>query len=84
MLDTTNASVLSYARTVPAGSKFHPIVVALNFTAEPQTVHLDLTPAGITSTTAKALLADAADLTSITTLTTFTLPPYASLIAEVQ
>ncbi len=84
MLDTTNASVLSYARTVPAGSKFHPIVVALNFTAETQTVHLDLTPAGITSTTAKALLADAADLTSITTLSTFTLPPYASLVAEVQ
>ena len=84
MLDTTNPSVFSYARTVPTGSKFHPIVVSLNFTAEPQIVHLDLTSAGITSTSAKALLADAADLTAVTTLTTFTLPPYASLVAEVK
>ena len=84
MLDTTNPSVFSYARTVPTGSKFHPIVVSLNFTVEPQIVHLDLTSAGITSTSAKALLADAADLTAVTTLTTFILPPYASLVAEVK
>lgn len=84
MLDTTNPSVFSYARTVPTGSKFHPIVVSLNFTAEPQIVHLDLTSAGIISTSAKALLADAADLTAVTTLTTFILPPYASLVAEVK
>jgi alpha-glucosidase len=82
MLDTQNPSVLSYARTAPAGA--HPIVVSLNFTAQPQTVHLDLTAAGITSTAAKALLFDAAPLNSLTTLTTFTLPPYASLVAEVQ
>jgi alpha-glucosidase len=82
MLDTQNPSVLSYARTAPAGG--HPIVVSLNFTAQPQTVHLDLTAAGITSTAARALLFDAAPLNSLTTLTTFTLPPYASLVAEVQ
>jgi alpha-glucosidase len=82
MLDTQNPSVLSYARTASTGG--HPIVVSLNFTAQPQTVHLDLTAAGITSTAAKALLFDAAPLNSLTTLTTFTLPPYASLVAEVQ
>ena len=82
MLDEQNPSVLSYVRTVPAGG--HPIVVSLNFTAQPQVVHLDLAAAGITSTVAKCLLADAASLQSLTTLTTFTLPPYATLVAEVQ
>src|ERR1039458_9759314 len=82
MLDTQNPSVLSYARTASTGG--HPIVVSLNFTNQPQTVHLDLTAAGITSTAAKALLFDAAPLNTLTTLTTFTLPPYASLVAEVQ
>jgi alpha-glucosidase len=82
MLDTTNPAVLSYARTAPSGA--HSIVVSLNFTAEPQTVHLDLTTAHITSTSTKTLLGDAESLKSITSLTTFTLPPYASLIAEVQ
>jgi alpha-glucosidase len=82
MLDTTNPSVLSYTRTAPTGA--HPIVVSVNFTAQPQTVHLNLTDAGITSTTAKTLLADEASLNTITTLTNFTLAPYTSLIAEVQ
>jgi alpha-glucosidase len=91
MLDPTNPSVLSYARTALAGSNGqpggHPIVVSLNFTAQPQTVHLDLatlTPAGITTTNARALLTDASSLQSIATLTTFTLPPYATLVAEIQ
>jgi alpha-glucosidase len=88
LLDPTNPSVLSYARTAPLGPNGEPaghaIVVSLNFTAQPQTVRLDLAPAGITSTAAKCLLADDATLQSLTTLTTFTLPPYASLIAEVQ
>ena len=82
MLDPANPSVLSYVRTVPAGG--HPIVVSLNFTAQPQVVHLDLAAAGIPSPAAKCLLADAASLQSLTTLTTFTLPPYATLVAEVQ
>jgi alpha-glucosidase len=100
MLDPTNPAVLSYVRMPPNPSvqcnvcvpdtpewraaNAHPIVVSLNFTAQPQTVHLDLHAAGITSTSAKPLLADAATLQSRTALTTFTLPPYATLIAEVQ
>jgi alpha-glucosidase len=84
MLDPANPAVLSYVRIPPAGSNDHPIVVSLNFTAQHQIVHLDLKAAGIASTTAKPLLADAASLQTLTTLTTFTLPPYTTLIAEVQ
>jgi glycosidase len=88
LLDAANPSVLSYVRTAPLGSNGQPaghaIVVSLNFTGQPQTVHLDLTPARIASTAAKCLLADDTSLNSLTTLTTFTLPPYASLVAEVQ
>jgi len=53
-------------------------------TSTPQTVHLDLTPAGITSTHTKTLLTDDASLSTLTTLTTFTLPPFTTLIAEVE
>jgi alpha-glucosidase len=91
MLDPTNPSVLTYARTSPVGADgkpaAHPIVVSLNFTAQPQIVHLDpaaLAAAGIPSTTIKPLLTDDATVQSSTTLTTFTLPPYTSLVAEVQ
>jgi alpha-glucosidase len=95
LLDPTNPSVLTYARTAPAdsNSNAHPIVISLNFTAQPQTIHLDptaLTAAGIPTTTGvasatvKTLLTDASTLQSLTTLSTFTLPPYGSLIAEVQ
>ena len=53
-------------------------------TAQPQTIHLDLTTAGISSTHIQTLLADAASLNAATTLTTITLPPFASLVAEVE
>jgi alpha-glucosidase len=82
MLDATNPAVLSYVRTAPAGG--HPLVVSLNMTGQPQTMHLDLSAAGIKSTRVKTLLGDAASLTTLTTLSDFTLPPYASLVAEVQ
>jgi alpha-glucosidase len=91
LLDPTNPSVLTYARTAPADSnsdsKVHAIVISLNFTAQPPTIHLDLTAltaSGISSTAVKTLLTDAAELQSLNNLTTFTLPPYASLVAEVQ
>ena len=82
MLDTTNPSVLSYARTAPTGA--HPVIISLNMTAQPQTIHLDLKPAGITSTTVKTLLTDAPSLNATKSLTNVTLPPYTSLVAEVQ
>jgi alpha-glucosidase len=82
MLDTTNPSVLSYLRTAPAGAR--PIVVSLNMTAQPQTMHLNLRAAGIVGASLKTLLGDRASLQQITSLTYFTLPPYGSLVAEVQ
>jgi len=82
MLDNNNSSVLSYVRTAAAGG--HPLVVAVNMTAQPQTIHLDLSAAGIKSSRVKTLLADATELSSITTVSSVTLPPFASLLAEVQ
>jgi alpha-glucosidase len=82
ILDTANPSVLSYVRTAPAGG--HPIVVSLNFSAETQVVHLDLTAAKIPSIAAKLVITDTASPNSLYTLTTFNLSPYASLVAEVQ
>ena len=82
MLDTTNPSVLSYARTAPTGA--HPLIISVNMTAQPRTIHLDLTTAHIKSTHIKTLLTDAASLNAITDATNITLPPYASLVAEVQ
>jgi len=82
MLDNTNPNVLSYVRTAPTGA--HPILISLNMTAEPQTIHLDLSTAHITSTTIKPLLTNAPSLNITTTLSDITLPPYASFIAEIE
>ncbi|HEY5329469.1 MAG TPA: alpha-glucosidase [Acidobacteriaceae bacterium] len=82
MLDNKNPSVLSYVRTAPIGAK--PIVVSLNMTAQPQTIHLDLGLAGIHSTHIKTLYTDSTALNTLTTLTAVTLPPFSSLIAEIE
>jgi alpha-glucosidase len=82
MLDPTNPSVLSYLRTAPADSK--PIFIALNITARPQRLRVDLKPTGIHTTAIRTLLTDADSLASATSLAEITLPPYASFVAEVQ
>jgi alpha-glucosidase len=82
MLDNANPSVLSYVRTAPAGT--HPLLISLNVIAQPQTVHLDLSTAGLKSTHLKTLLTDAPSLNAITSTTNITLPPFASLIAEIE
>ena len=82
MLDNTNPNVLSYVRTAPTGA--HPILISLNMTAEPQTIHLDLSSTNITSTTIKPLLTNAPSLNTTTTFSGITLPPYTSFIAEIQ
>jgi alpha-glucosidase len=81
MVDTTNASVLSYVRTVPAGGK--AVVVALNMTAQPQKIALDLKPAGISQRAVRTLLTNEASLQGVTT-TSMTLPPFASWVGEVR
>jgi alpha-glucosidase len=82
MLDNTNPSVLSYVRTALPNSR--PLLISLNMTAQTQTIHLNLTAAGIQSTHIKTLLADATTLNTATTTNTITLPPFTSLIAEIE
>jgi len=90
MLDNTNASVLSYIRTAPKGAR--PVLISLNMTAQPQTIHLDLAAmAGIAVHSLKSLFGTedlstfaCKDCTQPAFTTDLTLPPYASFIAEVQ
>ena len=81
MLDTTNPNVLSYVRTAPPGH--HNIVIALNMTAQPQSIALDLTTAGIQEKKMRTLLTNEPSLENATS-TSITLPPFATWIGEVQ
>ena len=81
MLDTDNASVLSYVRSTGSG---RAVVVAMNFTAMPQTLTIHLAGSGVTGATVKTLAADDASLKSITRLKDITLPPYTSWVASVE
>jgi alpha-glucosidase len=80
MLDTTNNDVFSYLRSTGSGAA---VVVAMNCTAEPQTISLDLSGTGVTGTTVKTLATDAQTLKSNSTLKV-TLPPFASWVASVE
>ena len=82
MLDNENPAVLSYLRTGVGRSK--PVVVMLNMTDKPQTVHLDLRSAHVSGSALKTLLASAPALSKVTSLSDITLPPYASLVAAVE
>jgi len=80
MLDTGNQHVLSWLRKGPNGEA---VVVACNFTAEPQTISFDLSAQGIHGTHAKTLLktpgaADPASLHSVQ------LGPYGVYIGQVE
>jgi alpha-glucosidase len=81
MLDTDNAAVLSYVRSTGSGLA---VVVAMNFTATPQTLTIHLAGSGVAGATVKTLAADDASLKSITTLKEITLPPYTSWVASVE
>jgi alpha-glucosidase len=78
MLDTDNPSVLSYIRQGTSGKA--SVVVALNCTAEPQTIALKPSGAG---SAIKTLLTDAPSLEPVTSLS-ITLPPYASWVGSVK
>ena len=82
MLDRTNPNVLSFLRKGRSGSP--SIVVSLNFTAQPQTVSLDLAGTGVTATTVKTLMTDDPSLQSATGFNSVVLPPFASWVASVQ
>ena len=81
-LDPTNPNVLSYLRKSTDGSP--SVVVSLNFTAQPQTVSLNLGGTGVTGNSVKTLMADDPSLESTTSLTHIELPPFASWVASVQ
>ncbi len=82
MIDATDPDVLSYLRAVAPGEP--AVVVAMNFTASPKTVSLDLSATGAKGTAVKTLLTDSPSLMSTSTLTNVTLPPFATWIAEVK
>ena len=75
MLDTANTSVLSYVRSTGSES----VVVAINFTAQPQTISLN-----VKSGKAHTLATTDASLTSTSSLKNVTLPPYTSWVASVR
>jgi alpha-glucosidase len=82
MLDESNPSVLSYVREGVAG---HPaVVVALNFTDQPQTISLDPSKAKISGKTVTTLLTNMPGLKQTTSLQNITLPPYASWIGSIK
>jgi alpha-glucosidase len=78
-IDESNQSVLSFLRKTADGKA---AVVSLNFTAEAQTVHLDLAPQGMKTTRAKLLLASYPDASGSSDLTQLTIPPYGAYVGE--
>jgi alpha-glucosidase len=82
MLDTTNANVLSYLRKAPQGKG--SIVVAMNFTAQPQTIRLDLSSVGVAGKTVKTLLSDDPALSDVHSLDNVTLAPFVSWIGSID
>ncbi len=82
MLDKDNNSVLSYIREGVDGKP--SVVVALNFTAQPQTITLDLKDTGVKATTVKTLLTSDPSLQQTNSLENIVLPPFASWIGSVE
>ncbi|HEY1964930.1 MAG TPA: alpha-glucosidase [Acidobacteriaceae bacterium] len=80
MLNTTDTKVLSWMRQAPGQSA---VVVACNFTAEPQKVSFGMSQQGVTSKQAKTLMktpgsSDPASLDAVN------LPPFGVYIGQVQ
>ncbi len=82
MLDSSNPNVLSWVRSTGDGEP--AVVVAMNFTAQPQTITLNMGATGVTANHIHTLLTDDPSLQSINSLQNLTLPPYASWLASVQ
>ncbi|HEY2660626.1 MAG TPA: alpha-glucosidase [Caulobacteraceae bacterium] len=81
MLDAANPHVLSYLRRRGSAQS---VVVALNLTAEPQTVSLDFAGASLKRHRLTTLLTDAPALQSVSGAGKLTLPPFATWIASVK
>ena len=82
LLDTANPSVLTYVRTAPAGQQ--PIFVSVNFTNQDQTIHPNLSAAGLPDHYTWVHMDANIEFNSGKTLATITLPPYAAIITGLQ
>ena len=82
MLDEANNSVLSFVREGVAGNP--SIVVALNFTAESQTISLHPEKAGVSGKFVTTLITDAESLKRNSSLQSITLPPYGSWAGSIK
>jgi alpha-glucosidase len=82
MLDADDPNVLAYVRTTGPGEP--AVVVAINCTAAPRTVTLEMKTHGVKGGQVRTLLTDAPSLTGTTSLEQVTLPPFAVWIGEVR
>jgi alpha-glucosidase len=80
MLNTSNNQVLSWLRHMPGQPA---VVVACNFTAQPQTIGFDLSTEGIHGKSAKTL-AKTPGLNDPSSLDQVNLPPFGVYIGQVQ
>ncbi len=80
MLNTTDNNVLSWLRKSPGGEA---VVVACNFTAQPQTVSFDLSAQGISGDRVKTLIKSPGDA-GTHTLRHIALGPYGVYIGKVE
>ncbi|HET9330987.1 MAG TPA: alpha-amylase family glycosyl hydrolase [Steroidobacteraceae bacterium] len=81
MLDPDNPSVLSYARVAEDGAA---MIVALNMSAVPQTLTVDLAAAGVACRSFATLLSSPSGIASIAAGGAVSLPPYAAWVAAVH
>ncbi|HYM27649.1 MAG TPA: alpha-amylase family glycosyl hydrolase [Steroidobacteraceae bacterium] len=81
MLEPDSPSVLSYARVAADGAA---MVVALNMSAAPQTLTVDLAAAGVACRSLATLLSSPPGIASIEAGGSVTLPPYAAWVAAVH
>jgi alpha-glucosidase len=81
MLDTTNASVLSYARVSDDGAT---VIVSLNMSGQPQSVSLGLAQAGVHGAHLTTLLSSPEPLPDGPAAARRALPAYAVSVAELR
>jgi alpha-glucosidase len=81
MLGADNASVLSYARVAADGDA---MLVALNMSAAPRRIEVDLAAAGVECRRLVTLLSSPAGIPDVHAGAALTLPPYAAWVAAVR
>ncbi len=81
MLESGNEQVLAWSRTAPNGKT---IVVACNFAAAPQVVSLGSALGGGSKTATSLAASGSGKQNSAVDLNAVSLPPYGSLVAEIQ